>query len=466
MLTNQALKDYLDFTITNLHSTSNLYRTFLIHGQSGVGKTHIVQKTCSELRIPIQPVKFITEEEIQRLIQQIKHLESSVLFFDSIDMLLDQSMIEEKEIFMMWLFDKIFENKNIIIIATTRNISKLRTMTLQSVSFEKEIQIDRPSSLDRENILKEIGMKSLKDIKEIAKETVGYLPGDLKKFIYQIIKLKGINGLNVELIRKEGERNNKEEEINTWEEVGGLTETIKKIKQYIEIPLKRPSEFLYFGIRPPKGILLYGPPGSCKTTIVRILSKQIKTKFFSLDSASIYSCYVGESEKNLRELFTTARRLGPSIIFIDEIDSIVGKREGEKENGVQERILSTLLNEMDGIENLNNVIVIGATNRIKGIDSALIRPGRFDKIIEIGFPSRNERKDIFNVCLKKVKVENINIDLILDKMEIVLNNDITGADIKNICIEAGLNAIRVGSLVLKNEHLELAIDQIKVIRSF
>ena len=222
----------------------------------------------------------------------------------------------------------------------------------------------------------------------------------------------------------------------SWDDIGGLSETKAIIREAVEWPLSRAEELKEFGVKPPKGVLLYGPPGCGKTLIAKAVATSLKSGFFSISAAAVYQMYLGESERVVRELFALARQKAPAVIFVDEIDAIVGKR-GE-ETGVSERVLSTFLNEMDGINTLQEVIVIGATNRVDAIDDALLRQGRFDCLIEVK-PCQNldDIKEVLKVCTKKMPLEDNVLDIIAEKIPL----GSSGAEIDNLCREAALVAL-------------------------
>jgi len=228
----------------------------------------------------------------------------------------------------------------------------------------------------------------------------------------------------------------KEKKI-TYNEIGGLDRQIQKVREMIELPIKHPEVFVKLGIEPPKGILLHGPPGTGKTLLAKAVAVESGANFFSIAGPEIMNKYYGESEKQLRKIFEDARKNAPSIIFIDELDSIASKRE-EVTGEVEHRVVAQLLSLLDGLEDRGNVIVIGATNRIRAIDPALRRPGRFDREIEIGVPDKRGRKEILKIHTKKMPLdEDINLDIIADQMY-----GFVGADIQAMVKEAAMIALR------------------------
>ncbi len=223
----------------------------------------------------------------------------------------------------------------------------------------------------------------------------------------------------------------------TYEDIGGFKKSIRKIREMIELPLKYPVLFRKLGVEPPKGVLIYGPPGSGKTLLAQAVANESNAHFISINGPEIMSKYYGESEKRLREIFTEAERNAPSIIFIDEIDAIAPKREntiGE----VERRVVAQLLTLMDGIKSRGSIIVIGATNRINAIDPALRRPGRFDREIELGVPDYDERLEILQIHTRSMPLDkSVNLSKIAE-----LTYGFVGADLAALCREAGMRVMQ------------------------
>jgi len=231
-----------------------------------------------------------------------------------------------------------------------------------------------------------------------------------------------------------------------WSDIGGLSETKAKIREIVEWPLTRSKELKEFGVKPPRGVLLYGPPGCGKTMIARAIATTLSSSFFSISAASVFQMYLGESERIVRELFEIARQKSPAVIFIDEIDAMVGKRGTQ--TGVSERVLSTFLNEMDGISSLSDVVIVAATNRKDALDEALCRPGRFDCLIEV-LPSQTieDTLEILSVCTKNMPIDKSILPLIAHR----ITKGSSGAEIDNICREAAFVALRKGKNCIEIE---------------
>jgi len=222
-----------------------------------------------------------------------------------------------------------------------------------------------------------------------------------------------------------------------WDDVGGLDSVKQKLREMVEWPLKYPNVYRAAGIEPPKGVLLYGPPGTGKTLLAKAVANESEANFIAIKGPEVLSKWIGESEKRIREIFAKARQAAPTIIFIDEIDAVAPPR-GSDVNHVTDRLVNQLLTEMDGIEKNSGVIVIAATNRPDMIDPALLRPGRFDRMIEVPLPDKKARLEIFKIHTRNMPLaEDVNLDALAE-----LTEGMSGADIAGICREAGLMAIR------------------------
>lgn len=248
----------------------------------------------------------------------------------------------------------------------------------------------------------------------------------------------------------------------TYEEVGGLRVEVQRVREMIELPMKHPEVFQKLGIEPPKGVLLFGPPGTGKTLIAKAVANESGANFFSIAGPEIMSKYYGESEQRLREIFEEAQKGAPSIIFIDEIDSIAPKR-GEVTGEVERRVVAQLLAMMDGLKERGQVVVIGATNREDAIDPALRRPGRFDREIEIGVPDRAGRVEILQIHTRNMPIaEDVNLESMAERM-----HGFVGADISALCKEAAMRALRryLPDMASEDEIPKEIIDKMLVVGS-
>jgi len=248
----------------------------------------------------------------------------------------------------------------------------------------------------------------------------------------------------------------------TYEDIGGLHEELQRIREMVELPLKHPELFRHLGIEPPKGVILWGPPGCGKTLIAKAIANETGAHFISINGPEIMSKFYGESEARLREIFKEAEENAPAIIFIDELDAIAPKRS-EVTGEVERRVVSQLLTLMDGLKARGQVIVIGATNRIDAVDPALRRPGRFDREIRIGVPDRNGRKEILQIHTRRMPLaEDVNLEELAN-----ITHGFTGADLAALCREAAMNALRrfLPKMDLEKETIPAEVlEELKVTR--
>jgi len=247
-----------------------------------------------------------------------------------------------------------------------------------------------------------------------------------------------------------------------WDDIGGNTVIKQKLKQAVEWPLKHPEAFQRLGIRPPKGILMYGPPGCSKTLVARALATESGLNFLAVKGPELFSKWVGESERAVRQVFQKARAAAPSIVFFDEIDALAARRGSGGDDGasnVSDRVLTQLLTELDGVETLKDVIMVAATNRPDMIDKALLRPGRIDRILYVPLPDREARKEIFKIHLSKTPLGNdVVIEDLTEKTEMF-----SGAEISALCREAALAALQenIESSEVLKRHFDAAFMAVK-----
>lgn len=244
-----------------------------------------------------------------------------------------------------------------------------------------------------------------------------------------------------------------------WEDVGGIEKVKLDLREAVEWPLKFPASFERMGIRPPKGILLYGPPGTGKTLLAKAAAKESEANFIQVKGPELLSMWVGKSEEGVRKIFEKARQVSPCIVFFDEIDSLASKRGFDAGSKATERVLNQMLAEMDGIEDLSNVIVVGATNRPDILDSALLRPGRFDRIVYVPVPEAEGRKQILEIHTKNMPVKNKKALIIKLAKE---TEGYTGADIESLAREAAMLALREDTEAkeVTEEHFKKAMDKV------
>jgi len=247
----------------------------------------------------------------------------------------------------------------------------------------------------------------------------------------------------------------------TYKDVGGQEKVIEELKEVVELPLKYPEQFKNFGIRPYKGVLIYGPPGVGKTLIARAIAGEAGATFIKINGSDLVQKYIGEGPKLVSKIFEVARKKSPTIIFIDELDAIGNKRIYDS-TGAQDEIARTLtqiLSEIDGFNSTDDgIFVIGATNLPENLDPALLRSGRLERHIKIGFPTKEDRAKIFKVCLRNMKTsKNISATKLAE-----ISGEKTGADIKKICIEAGIAAIKENAKNITEKHFKNAIEKYKI----
>lgn len=482
----------------------------LIYGPPGTGKTLLAKAVASEsdanfihIAGPELVSKFVGESE-ERLRQIFKDAEDnapSIIFMDELDAIapkreeatgeVERRMVSQ----LLTLMDGLKARGKVIVIGATNRPNSIDPALRRPGRFDREIEIGVPDRKARLEILQihsrnmpidENDNKDGKLIEELANLTHGYTGADISsltkeaamKTLRRILPKINLEQDYIPPEVLESLRVTREDFFNAlreihpsalrevfvekpnvrWSDIGGLEEVKKELKEAVELPLLSPEIFGKFGIRPVKGILLVGLPGTGKTMFAKAVATETKTNFISIKGPEVLSKWVGESEKTVRELFRKARLSAPCIIFIDEIDAIAIHRGGGEDGGsrVSERVVDTILTEMDGLQQLKNVIVIGATNRPDILDPALMRAGRFDRIIEIPLPDEQTRLEIFKVHTRKMP-----LDKSVDLKELAKKSEgFTGADIENLCREAGMEAIRRISAKSKGE-----VDWSKVLES-
>ena len=336
--------------------------------------------------------------------------------------------------------------------------------------FDREIEIGVPGKEGRLNILKihtrnmplakDVDLKILSDItygfvgadlsalaKEAAMVVLRKVLPDLKLEEEEAIPKEMLEKLRItqkdfrealKVVRPSALREVLIEKPNVkWTDIGGLENVKQELKEAVEWPLKNPEVFKRMGIKPPKGILLYGAPGTGKTLLAKAVAKESDANFISVKGPELLSKWVGESEKAVREIFKKARQTAPTIIFFDEIDSLAPKRGSHQGAHVTETVVNQMLTEMDGLEEMQDVVIIAASNRPDIIDTSLLRPGRFDRMILVPIPDEKTREEIFKVHAKGMPLKNISLQTLAKKTE-----GYAGADIEAVCREAAMLALR------------------------
>ncbi|MGC8669540.1 MAG: CDC48 family AAA ATPase [Candidatus Micrarchaeia archaeon] len=476
----------------------------LLYGAPGTGKTLLAKAVANEsdahfidISGPELVSKFVgeSEERLREIFNEAKQKAPTIIFMDEIDAIapkreeatneVERRMVSQ----LLTLMDGISSRGQVIVIGATNRPNAIDPALRRPGRFDREIEIGVPDRNARKEIVqihtKNMPLAKDVDIDELANVTHGYTGADiaalcreaamaeLRHLLPTIINKKSIPNevlanLNVTrsdfmealtLIQPSALREVFVERPNVhWSDVGGLEDVKQQLKEAVELPVKHPEAFEKIGIRPVKGILLVGAPGTGKTLLAKAVATERESNFISIKGPELLSKYVGESEKAVREIFRKAKQAAPCIIFIDEIDAIATVRDsGDNDSLVTERVVDTLLTEFDGLGELKNVVVLAATNRPDMIDPALLRPGRFDKIIEIPLPDEAARYEIFKVHTRKMPLDK---DVKLE--ELAKNSEnYTGAEIENIVREAGMSAIRANRDKVNKHDFEFAIQEVK-----
>ncbi|MFH1823551.1 MAG: CDC48 family AAA ATPase [archaeon] len=481
-------------------------RGVLLYGPPGTGKTLLAKAVANEseanfilLNGPEIMSKFYGESEkkVREIFEQAEKNAPSIIFIDEIDAIAPKreesyGEVERRVVSqLLTMMDGLQSRGRIVVIGATNRPNALDEAIRRPGRFDREISINVPDKAGRESILKihSRNMPLTKDVKisELAAITHGFVGADLSSLtkeaamnvlrrLLPTIKLKEdqpipqefYNKLQVtgddfkealKVVRPSAMREVLVETPNThWEDIGGLTQTKQELKEAVEWPLKYPDSFARIGIKPPRGLLLYGPPGTGKTLLARAIANESEANFIQVKGPELLSKWVGESEKGVRKIFERARQVAPCIIFFDEIDSLAGRRGESMGSKVNESVLNQLLAEMDGLEEMNDVIVLAATNRPDMLDSALLRPGRFDRILSIPVPDKAGRLEIFKVHTKKMPLtKDIKLNIYAEK-----TIGYSGADIEAVCREAGMLALRedINTIIIKKKHFDEAMKKI------
>ena len=458
----------------------------LLHGPPGTGKTLLAKAVANEseanfilLNGPEIMSKFYGESEkkIRELFEEAEKNAPSIIFIDELDAIAPkreevQGEVERRVVSqLLTMMDGLKSRGRVIVIGATNRVNSIDQALRRPGRFDRELEISIPDKKGRLNILKihtrAMPMKKDVNLDELAGKTHGFVGADLESLAKEsamVVLRKVLPDLNLDddkeipqesldkmiigrddfeaalkVVRPSAMREVLVETPNVnWEDIGGLDRIKQELKEAVEWPLKHRESFERLGISPPKGILLYGPPGVGKTLLAKAVAKESEANFINVKGPSLLSMWVGKSEEGIRKVFERARQVSPCVVFFDEIDALAGKRGMEMGTKVTERVLNQMLSEMDGIEDLKNVVVIGATNRPDMLDSALLRPGRFDKILLVDVPDEKSREKILEVHTKKVPLDaSVKIKDLIKKTE-----GFVGADIENLVRESALIALR------------------------
>ena len=479
----------------------------LLYGPPGTGKTLLAKAVANESEAnfisiagPEVVSKWVGESEkkLRKIFEDAEKNAPSIIFIDEVDAIAPkrEEVVGEVERRMvaqlLSTMDGLKHRGKVVVIAATNRPNDIDPALRRPGRFDREIEIGIPDREGRLEILKihtrHMPLAKDIDLKKIADITHGYAGADLAavckeaamnvlRRILPKVKLKEGEQLprelldklevtaedfkvGLKLVRPSVMREVLIETPNiNWSDIGGLEEVKQKLKESVELPIKNPKAFSKIGITPPKGILLMGPPGCGKTLLAKAVANESEANFISVKGPEIFSKWVGESEKAIRQIFRRARQASPCVIFFDEIDSLVPRRGMNMGSQVSEKVVAQLLTEMDGLENLSDVVIIAATNRPDIVDPALLRPGRFDRIILVPHPDREARLKILKVHTKDMPLaKDIDLEKIAEETE-----GYSGADLQAVCREAGMQALRenINAKEIKLKHFEYALKTIK-----
>ncbi len=486
----------------------------LLYGPPGTGKTLLAKAVAGETNahfISLSGPEIMgkhygeSEERIREIFTQAEENSPSIIFIDEIDSIApkrDEVSGElEKRIVsqLLTLMDGMKSRGKVVVIAATNRPDSIDPALRRPGRFDREIEIGIPDDDGRFDILsihtRGMPIDEKVNLKQISKTTHGFVGADLEvlskeaamRSLRRILPEIDLDEekISSEILQKiqitdEDFRDALKEvrpsalrEVQVqipnvkWEDVGGLDELKEELKEAVEWPIKYKDAYDYVDVETPKGILLHGPPGTGKTLIAKALARMTESNFISIKGPELLSKWVGESEKGVREIFRKARQAAPCIIFLDEVDALVPRRgSGGSESHVTENVVSQILTEIDGLEELHNVLIVGATNRLDIVDEALLRPGRFDRIIRVPNPDEKGRRHIFEIHTKSKPLANgVRISEIVK-----ITGNFSGAEIAAVTNRAAITALKryvsgksknVREIQITQQDLIDAVDKVK-----
>ena len=486
----------------------------LLYGPPGTGKTLLAKAVAGETNahfISLSGPEIMgkhygeSEERIREIFTQAEENAPSIIFIDEIDSIApkrDEVSGElEKRIVsqLLTLMDGMKSRGKVVVIAATNRPDSIDPALRRPGRFDREIEIGIPDNEGRFDILsihtRGMPIDQKVDLKQISKTTHGFVGADLEvlskeaamkslrrilpeidydeeKISSEILEKIQITSDDFrEALKEVSPSALREVQVQvpnvSWDDVGGLDDLKEELKEAVEWPIKYKDAYDYVDVESPKGILLHGPPGTGKTLIAKALAKMTESNFISIKGPELLSKWVGESEKGVREIFRKARQAAPCIIFLDEVDALVPRRgSGGSDSHVTENVVSQILTEIDGLEELNNVLIIGATNRLDIVDPALLRPGRFDRVIEVPNPDIKGIEMIFKIHTKdKPLSEDVDLKKITE-----LSKGFSGAEIEEVCNRASLCGVKrfvenkeksVKTIKITQKDFEKSLEEIK-----